>query len=385
MRSETVELLEKLVAFRTVSKDSNLDLIAFVERFLGDFGVESQRVLSPCGTKTSLIANVGPRVPGGTVLSGHTDVVPVEGQDWTSDPWQLTERENKLFGRGTCDMKGFLAIALSRVPDMLRMGLRRPIQLAFSHDEEVGCAGADALVSAMRTLLPPASVVIVGEPTLMKVVSAHKGMLGFRTTVHGYEAHSSLVNKGVSAVMRAAELVAWHESQNEKNALVASGRSEPSQFDVPFTTLHVGTITGGTAINITAGRCEFVSDIRTMPGEDRLWQGEYFGKVAQASRQMQRVRPEARIDGVQFIDVPSYGGESNSAAVSLAKQLTGDDYECAVSYATEAGFFQKYGYSAVVCGPGSITDAHQPNEFIAISEMERGEEFIDDLLEQLTE
>jgi len=383
MRSETVELLERLIAFPSISSESNLDLINFIEEYLTDHGVTSQRIWSPCGNKASLIANIGPSVPGGIVLSGHTDVVPVVGQAWLTDPWRLTAKHGKLYGRGTCDMKGFIAIALSRVADMVKMGLRRPVQLAFSHDEEVGCGGAEAIVSALKNAFPMASAVIIGEPTLMKVVSAHKGMLGFRTTVHGYEVHSSLVNKGVSAVMCAADLISWHNIQNEKNALVSSALSTAPSFDIAFTTLHVGTITGGTALNITARRCEFVTDIRTIPGEDSEWKDAYLNKVETVSRQMQKIRSEAWVEVNQFINMPSLIATPASTATALAKRLTNEEDELAVSYGTEAGFFQKYGYSVVVCGPGSIENAHQPNEFIAVSEVERCEKFIDDLLVSL--
>ncbi len=383
MRSDTLSMLERLVSFPTVSKTSNLELIDFVEKYLAQHGVSFQRIPSICGNKASLIACIGPAVSGGIVLSGHSDVVPVEGQSWLGDPWRLASRDGRLYGRGTCDMKGFVAIALARIPEMTRMDLSRPVLLALSHDEELGCAGAEELVSTMKSSLPDAAAVIVGEPTMMKIVSAHKGMLGFRTTVHGYEVHSSRLQKGVSAVMSAAELIAWHSRQNEKNALAISARGAPSMFDVPFTTLHVGTVTGGTALNITARQCEFVTDIRTLPGEDLLWKEAYLEKAAEVSGQIGNRRPEARVEVSQFIDVPSLDAVQTSPAIELAKRLTGEHEEFAVSYATEAGFFQRHGYPVVVCGPGSIENAHQPDEFISISQIDQGERLLDGVLDSL--
>ncbi|TWI31258.1 acetylornithine deacetylase [Paracoccus sulfuroxidans] len=378
MTSETVALLERLVGFPSISRDSNLPLVGFLESHLAGLGIASTRVPSPCGEKASLYASIGPGVPGGVILSGHTDVVPVEGQDWHSDPWRLTHRDGRLIGRGTCDMKGFLAVVLGLLPRMIGAGLKRPIHLALSHDEELGCAGAEALVRAMMLALPPVAGVIVGEPTMTRVVTAHKGMLGFRTVLRGHPTHSSLINRGVSAVMSAAELIAWHNRQNEGNALHAA--THAGGFDVPFTSLHVGMIEGGNAINTTAHHCAFTSEIRPLPGEDEFWRAAYLAKATEISDRMRRQHRDCQVEVTQFIDVPSL-----SPAIPNFPGLVLDLSKTeAVSYATEAGFFQRAGLATIVCGPGSIAQAHQPNEFITVEELQRGERFIADVIRAQT-
>ena len=257
------QMIEQLVGFNTVSRDSNLSLIDFVQNYLNDHGVASTRVVSDDGEKSNLYATIGPLEEGGVVLSGHTDVVPVDGQDWHTDPFLLTEDNGRLYGRGTCDMKGFIGIALSLVPDMKL--LRRPIHLALSYDEEVGCRGAPAMIEQMVTDLPAPEAVIVGEPTSMSVVTGHKGIVGLKTTVRGYETHSSQTNRGVSAVMNAARLVSYLSAMAERLE-----RDTPSDngFNPHHTSIHVGVINGGTAMNIVSRHCEFVWDVRNIPGDD---------------------------------------------------------------------------------------------------------------------
>jgi acetylornithine deacetylase len=256
------EMLAKLVSFPTVSRDSNLPLIHFVRDYLAGHGVESTLVPDETGEKASLYCQIGPNEPGGVILSGHTDVVPVDDQPWTTDPFTLVEKDGKLYGRGACDMKGFDALALALVPDMLAAGLKRPIQIALSYDEEVGCLGAGPLAEAMAANLPKAEAVFVGEPTTMQVVTQHKGMLSMHTRVRGFEVHSSLIHTGVSAIMQAARLVEWHRTSMAENRAA----SEPEGlFDPNYTTLHVGRLAGGTARNITARDCWFDSEARVMP------------------------------------------------------------------------------------------------------------------------
>lgn len=278
------EMLEKLVSFPTVSRELNLPLIDFVEDYLNGHGVSCHRVYDETGTKANLYALVGPEESGGVIFSGHTDVVPIDGQDWTTDPFTVTERDGKLYGRGTCDMKGFDALALALVPDMLKAGLKRPVQIALSYDEEVGCIGAPFMVAEMRKTMPPASAVIVGEPSMMKVVTQHKGSIGIITKVHGFEVHSSLMHQGVSAVMTASRLVTWmHDrvQENMKNADPAS------PFVPPFTTLHSGLIKGGTAGNITAGYCEITSEFRVCPPETpQQWHERYAAYAAEIEREI---------------------------------------------------------------------------------------------------
>jgi acetylornithine deacetylase len=375
------EMLAKLVAFPTVSRDGNLALVDFARAYLAGHGVESRLVPNRQGTKASLYALVGPSEPGGVVLSGHTDVVPVDGQSWTSDPWRLTERDGRLYGRGACDMKGFDALALALVPDMLKAGLKRPVQIALSYDEELGCLAAPEMIAVMRQTLPPASAVFVGEPTGMQVVTAHKACVGLETVVSGHEVHSSILHRGVSAVMTAARLVQWHAERTAENAAAP----EPdSDFDPPFTTLHVGTIAGGTAGNITAAHCRFQTDFRVMPTEDPgAWIERYRAFAAQVSAEIAAVHPSAGVRVAVRQRTPGVAPERDGFAESLARALTGDNAHRAVSYATEAGQFQEQGYSTVVVGPGDIAQAHQPDEFLAVSQFEAGESFLRRLIDRL--
>ncbi len=376
-------ILERLVAFPTVSRDSNLDLVAWVEDYLAGHGVASTRVWNAERTKASLYANVGPEVAGGVVLSGHTDVVPVDGQAWTGDPWTVTERDGRLYGRGTCDMKGFLALALAAVPQALGARVQRPLQLALSFDEEVGCLGAPAMIAEMARHLPRAAGVIVGEPSTMQVVTGHKGGTGFRVHVEGFEVHSSILHRGVNAIMEAAKLIDWANARNAENFAAAPGELA-ALFDPPCTTLHVGTIAGGTAQNITAKDCRFGLDFRVVPGDDfARWEALWTARVAEAEAAMQAVRPEARITSERRMTVPALRPEPEGLAEALARQLTGDNGTHVVSYGTEAGQFQEGGYSAIVCGPGDIAQAHQPDEYIALSEFAAGAAMLDRLVERL--
>jgi acetylornithine deacetylase len=378
------QILDQLVAFPSVSRDSNLPLIDWVEDYLESHGVTAHRVWNEDRTKASLFAHIGPEVDGGVILSGHTDVVPVDGQAWSSDPWTVTERDGRLYGRGTCDMKGFVALALAAVPLALDAGLRRPLQLALSHDEEVGCTGAPAMIAEMARSLPRAAAVIVGEPSRFSVVTGHKGGTGFKVHVKGHEVHSSLIHTGVSAIMAAAPLIDFANRVNAANA--AKPPATLAQlFDPPWTTLHVGMIQGGTAHNITAADCRFSCEIRVVPGEDiEDWVTALEGQVAQATAGMQAIRPETGITMERFFSVPPLRPEAEGAAEALARRLTGDNGTHVVSYGTEAGQFQAEGYSAVVCGPGDIAQAHQPDEYLEISEFDAGWSFMQRLVASLS-
>ena len=379
------EMLEKLVSFPTVSDVSNLELIGFVEDYLAGHGVESHRVYDETGEKANLYAVVGPNVEGGVVLSGHTDVVPVKGQAWDTDPFVVTEKDGKLYGRGTCDMKGFNALGLALVPDMLAADMKRPVQIALSYDEEVGCLGAPFMIAEMAEKLPKASAVIVGEPSLMQVVSGHKGAIGFMTHIKGFEIHSSLMHQGVSAVMTAARLVEWLRQRFEEN-MAATPNDIDAMFEPPFTTLHVGVIKGGSATNITALDCEFSCDIRCPASQDPMeWYERYLAFVKEVEAEIQAIQPSASITVVARDVNPALKPETEGAAEELARRITGDNGSHVVSYGTEAGQFQREGYSVVVCGPGSIDQAHQPNEFISIEQYEAGEAFLRRLIETLKE
>ncbi|MEM6742819.1 MAG: acetylornithine deacetylase [Pseudomonadota bacterium] len=384
------EMLEKLVSFDTTSAKSNLPLIHFVRDYLAGHGVESHLVPDDTGEKASLYANVGPMEAGGVVLSGHTDCVPVEGQPWSTDPFTLTEKDGKLFGRGTCDMKGFDALALAVVPQALKAGIKKPIQIALSYDEEVGCIGAPPMIAEMSRTLPKAAGAIIGEPSMMKTVSAHKGTAGFTTKVRGFEVHSSLCHAGVSAVMTAARLVTWMHERMAENAAAAPRTAAAEAYTPPYTTLHCGIIQGGTAGNITALDAWFTTDIRCAPPETpKEWVDRYMAEVRRMEAEIQAVQPSAGIQVIPRGGVPALrkepdaGAPGDGEAERIVRAITGDNSENVVGYATEAGQFQDRGYSAVICGPGSIEQAHQPDEYIEIAQLQAGETFMKRLVDRL--
>ena len=359
------QILTALVAFPSVSRISNLPLIDWVEEYLTRHGIEC------------------PRLPGAVVLSGHSDVVPVDGQAWTSDPWTLSERDGRLYGRGTCDMKGYVALSIWALVQAQKRGVTRPLQLALSYDEETGCTGAPPMIATMQQVLPQGAVALIGEPSGMAIVTGHKGGTGFHVHVKGFEVHSSLLPYGVSAVMEAARLIQWLNDQNDViRARPVSSLAAP--FDPPFTTLHVGQITGGTADNITAADCRFSLEMRVVPGENLANYADLVtARAAELDAAMKAIRPEAGITLTQYFDVPALVPEVDGAAEALVRQITGDNAVDVVSYGTEAGQFQAAGYSAVVCGPGFIAQAHQPDEYLALSEFERGATFMKLLVDSL--
>lgn len=376
------EMLARLVSFNTESQRSNLELIHFCRDYLASLGVESTLAFNAEGDKANLYATIGPKVEGGVILSGHTDVVPVAGQDWSSDPWTLTERDGKLFGRGTCDMKGFDAIALALVPEMLAAPLKRPVHIALSYDEEVGCQGARVMIAAMAKEGLKPSAVVVGEPSMMQVVTGHKGGLRMKTTVRGHAVHSSRVDVGVPAVMIAGRLIDWHNQvMAENKARTAPGNG----FEPPYTTLHVGVVQGGTAVNITAEHCMFTHEVRCIPGESfETYEQRYRAEVVALEAQMQAIAPETGIDFVVTSDTPAMGPEENGAAEELCRRLTGDNGRHVVAYGTEGGLFQRAGWSTVVCGPGDIAQAHQPDEFITVAQLDAGTQFLRKLIAELS-
>jgi len=377
---ESLTVIEDLIGFETVSRDSNLPLIEFVQNFLFDHGVDSRRVPSADGRKSNLIASVGPEVPGGIVLSGHTDVVPVDGQDWSRDPFAFHRRGDCWYGRGSCDMKGFIGIALSLVPQM--QALRKPIHFALSYDEEVGCLGAPDMIEVIRNELPEPAGVIVGEPTSMAAVTAHKGIVGLRTMVRGYEAHSSQTHRGVSAVMTAARLVSHLERVAED---LTEMTPSDNGFEPHATSVHVGVIHGGTALNIISGQCEFTWDIRNIPGDDPQVLIDNFEDFCR--REVlpgMRARHEAcSIDTKVLARCPAFD-DSESSILSLVQSLNGKTETYKVAYGTEAGQYQGAGFPTVLCGPGSIDQAHQPDEYIEVSEVQAGERFLKTLVDELS-
>ncbi|MBA4793691.1 MAG: acetylornithine deacetylase [Phenylobacterium sp.] len=370
-----LELLERLVAFDTTSRLSNLELISWVEAYLDGHGAPHRRVPNAEGTKSNLIATIGPDIPGGVVLSGHTDVVPVDGQPWTSDPFKVTPRDGRLYGRGTCDMKGFLALALAAVPDLLAAGPQKPVHLAFSYDEEVGCLGAPDMIKVIAAELPRPALVVVGEPTNMEAVSGHKGITTFKVTVNGHEAHSSQTQLGVSANMAAIRLMGRLCDLSEQ----LEREADPaSPFTPKHATLTVGQVNGGTAVNILARECVFFFDLRAPPGVDPMAVLEpFFEDCRQMDAALKAQFPRAGVSVVRRSHTPPLAPEKDGAAEAFARRLAGDNGPArVVAFAAEAGQFQEAGFSTVICGPGSIDQAHQPDEFVEMSQMERGAAFM---------
>jgi acetylornithine deacetylase len=382
MADDTRAWLARLVGFDTTSRNSNLDLIEAVEAFLTGLGARCERIVSPDGAKANLHAVLGPEVDGGVVLSGHSDVVPVDGQDWSSEPFTLTERDGKLYGRGTCDMKGFIACSLAAAPAFAAAPLKRPVHFAFSYDEEVGCLGAPDMIKAMAGRAPRPSAVIVGEPTMMQVVTGHKGLYSVRVEVHGKEAHSSLVNDGACAVTHAGRLMAFLHAQSED--LKAAAPAD-SPFNPPHGTLTVGRVGGGTAVNILAKHAWFEALMRPAPWDDGPGLGARLtARAAEIEAEMRETAPDARITVAVMSNVPPLKPEDSGEAETLARALTGDNSPRVVAYGTEGGQFQEAGFSTVVCGPGSIEQAHQADEFVAIEQLEACDALMVKLRERLS-
>jgi acetylornithine deacetylase len=375
MRLTPIEMLARLVAFDTVSTKSNLGLIDFVADYLTGWNVPFVRVPNADGTKAALYATIGPMADGGVVLSGHTDVVPVAGQEWTGDPFQLRVENGRAYGRGAVDMKGFDALILALVPEFQAAGLKSPIHIMLSYDEETTCLGVVDTIGRMGRELPRPGAVIVGEPTELQVVDAHKSVVTFNTVVHGFEAHSSKPALGASAVMAAADLVAGLNGLADE----LMERGDPSgRFDPPYTTIHVGTIQGGNARNILAKACQFHWEFRGLPSLDPDEIPARFQAIsdAVAARRLNRFGDFGRIVTELEVSVPMLAPEPGSAAETLAKRIAGRNRTESVPYGTEAGHFQGAGLATVVCGPGSINQAHQPDEYITLEQFEAGAAFL---------
>jgi acetylornithine deacetylase len=375
-RYSSREMIAKLISFDTTSRYSNLDLIAFVEDYLSGHGIASTRVANEDNTKASLFATVGPAErAGGIVLSGHTDVVPVDGQDWDSNPFDVIERDGFLIGRGTSDMKGFIGSALAAVPDFIAADPNVPVHFALSYDEEVGCIGVRPMIDTVIRKLPRPQVVIVGEPSSMKVVNAHKGIRSYHTQVTGLEFHSSQTHQGVSAIQYAMELI----SELMRLAEEMRQRGDPSgRFSPPYTTINIGLIKGGTAVNIIPRTCAFTWEYRSLPDGD---EAEILNRLTQYADEtllprMRAVYPEASIVTTVRAESPGLAARDGDAGETLVMKLARCNQTEAVSYNTEAGLFQLADIPTVICGPGSIDQAHKPNEFIALSQIAECDRFM---------
>ncbi len=364
---EAVDILRTLVAFPTVSSDSNLALIEWVEKYLDAHNVPHWRV-NEQKNKSSLLARLGPDVEGGIVLSGHSDVVPVKGQPWDTDPFTLVEKEGKVFGRGTCDMKSFIAVALAFVPHFLEAKFTKPIWLAISHDEEIGCLGALPMAKAVLEKTKNPSLVVIGEPTDMQLVTGHKGIISYETIVTGREAHSSMPEQGVNAIMVMAELMMTLGS------IGTSMKNKPqknSAFTTPYSSVHIGVVEGGTARNIIPRYARIAWEVRPLPGEDvEKLLAPFHDKVRALETEMKKVDMKCGIVTNRLTSVRELNIVEDGPHMALAYRLAGSNRGHGVAYGTEGGIFQGQGLPVTVCGPGSIDQAHQPNEFVSLEQLD---------------
>lgn len=370
-RADSISIIADLVAFPTVSRDPNRDLLDYVEAYLGKFGIGSDILWNADRTKGNLWATIGPPDVPGVILSGHSDVVPVDGQTWTSDPFALRQTEERLYGRGACDMKGFLGIVLASVPDLVRRDLKAPLHIAISYDEEFGCTGVVSLIERLAGLKTKPAICIVGEPTNMDVVIGHKGGGLCRAVVTGTSVHSSLAPAAVNAIEYASELIAFIKTLSERHRL---GGPHDHDYDVSHSTLSVTTISGGTAVNIIPNRCEFGFDIRSLPEVDArylLATIQNFADIELLPR-MRAVSSDAAIVVEPVVEFVPLSIAPEHPAVAFVKRLAGRNHHAKVAYGTEAGLFsRRAGIASVVCGPGSIEQAHKPDEYLAVSEIDR--------------
>ncbi|MGE3875364.1 MAG: acetylornithine deacetylase [Parvibaculaceae bacterium] len=383
-RADCIALIRDLIAFPTVSRDGNRDLLAYVETHLRRHGVASDILWNGDGSKGNLWATIGPVDVPGVILSGHSDVVPVDGQDWTSDPFALREAGGRIYGRGACDMKGFVGIVLATVPDLVCRDLKAPVHIAISYDEELGCTGVVSLVDRIAGLAVKPALCIVGEPTSMQVVIGHKGGGMYRIAVTGRSAHSSLAPHAVNAVEYAADMVAFIRELSQESC-----RHGPHDhgYDVGHSTLSVTTIAGGTALNIIPNACEIGFDIRSLPEVDANALVERIRRHAETELlpRMRALAPEAGIVVEPVVEFVALGTAPEHPAVTFVKRLVGRNDHAKVAYGTEAGLFSnRAGVPSVVCGPGSIEQAHKPDEYLAVSEIDRCLAMIGRLASELT-
>ena len=377
----TLELLSTLVGFDTTSRQSNLQLINYVRNYLDDYGVESTLIYNDEGDRANLYATIGPHDVGGVLLSGHTDVVPVTGQAWDSDPYKITDREGILYGRGSSDMKGFIAATLAAVPTMVNQQLKTPLHLAFSYDEEIGCVGAKDMVEKLKLLEVKPRLGVIGEPTLMQSIVGHKGKQTYRVDFTGFSCHSAYLDDGVNAVEHAAKLILFIQQMNQK--LVERGYTD-SGYSVDHSTFQTGVIKGGTVINIVPRNCEFVFEVRHLPQHDVKAMIKEITDYAyqEVLPVMRKVNDECDISFTNLSAYPGMHTQVGSECAELVSSLT--SHACAgekVSFGTEGGLFQEHlDMDCVVCGPGSIEQAHKPNEFIHRTQLVECDGFLEKLV-----
>jgi acetylornithine deacetylase len=381
---KTKEILTDLVAFDVLGGQSNLSILAYIKNFLSERGIDFQLLPNPEGTKASLHCRIGPAVDGGVILSGHTDVVPVKGQDWQTAPFELIEKEDKLFARGSCDMKGFLACCLASVELFQKTDLKKPIYFAFSYDEEIGCLAAPELASAIKShYTENIKYALIGEPTMMVPMVGQKGICVLKTTVKGSAGHSSRIKQEVSAIHVAAKLVVWLE--NKMDELVAKGETD-DRFKPNHTSIHIGKFNGGIAPNVIADTCTFYWDIRTIPKSSLTEIMADFEKYCETlkSTLKERFAGAEIITEIDHPAVPPLDTPEHLSVVALIKKIAENNTLDTVSYAAEAGQFAEVGFEAVICGPGDIAQAHRANEFVAISQLEKCLKMLENLAVELS-
>ena len=381
--TETEKILAKLIAFPTVSHDSNLALIEYVQSYLGRYGIESQLTHNDEGTKTNLYAVIGPGETGGVMLSGHTDVVPVEGQNWAKAPFEMVLEDGKFYGRGTTDMKGFIASVLAMVPASVNRKLKHPIHLAFSYDEEIGCVGVRRMIDMLESATQKPSMCIIGEPTSLKVGIAHKGKTGVICRCHGMEAHSALAENGLNAIYLATEMISSIGTLQQQ---IKQNHEQDTGFTVPYSTLHVGTIHGGTALNIVPGLCEFKFEIRNLKSDDPNKILEKIKDIAKSIEQKYiRDFPSVSIEIEIFNEYPALNTSTEEEVVRYIQALVQGNSSIKLDFGTEGGLFQnRLGVPTVVCGPGSMDQGHKPDEFIEQIELQRCDQFLSRLLDHIS-
>lgn len=375
-------LLERLVGFATVSRDSNLELIAFIRDYLAGLGVASELFHNEEGTKANLFATIGPDDRGGVVLSGHTDVVPVEGQAWSVEPFRLTEREGRLYGRGTADMKGFIASVLATVPALLAQPLKLPVHLAFSYDEEVGCLGVRSMLAALAQRPHKPRLCLIGEPTELKPVLGHKGKLAMRCQVHGAACHSAYAPYGVNAIEYAARLIG---KLGEIGDDLARPEYHDERFDPPFSTVQTGVIKGGRALNIVPAECEFDFEVRALPGFEAQVVADRLQAYAE-TQLLPRMRAVSGASDIRLRPLSAYPGlatPADSEAARLVALISGSGDFGTVAFGTEGGLFDQAGIPTVVCGPGSMEQGHKPDEFVSLEQLQGCDAMLRRLVEHL--
>ena len=383
MNGDIRAMIDRLIAFDTTSRNSNLELIHYVRDYLADLGVASHLTFDDSKRKANLYATLGPTDRGGIALSGHTDVVPVDGQDWSSDPWTVRDQDGCLYGRGTCDMKSFIAIALAYAPRFLERRLALPIHYCLSYDEEVGCIGVPRLIAFLEQQPVKPVACIVGEPTDMKVIVGHKGKGSYRCHVRGREAHSSLAPNAVNAIEKAAKVIS-------KLADMAADKAKNGPFDedydVPHTTVHCGLVQGGTALNIVPAECSFEFEFRHLPADDPAALLAEIQTYAQREIEpaMHAIAPESGFTWEEMSVIPGLDLAPDAEVVTMVKALAGANATSKVAFGTEAGQFNDGGIPAVICGPGSIEQAHKPDEFVSLEQLALCERFMDRLLDRVT-